>query len=47
MRAGVRHRNGGEMFGLFPLLCMFLGRLHHKTIHAELQQASEKRQDVY
>jgi len=27
-----------------PLVCRFLGRLHHKTIHAQLRQASEKRQ---
>src|ERR1700730_7210633 len=27
-----------------PLLCRFLGRLHHKTIHALPRQASEKRQ---
>jgi hypothetical protein len=32
-----------EQLGL-PLLWRFLGRLHHKTAHALLRQASEKRQ---
>src|ERR1700731_1941168 len=27
-----------------PLMCRFLGRLHHKTIHALPRQTSEKRQ---
>ena len=37
-------REPASPLNLSPLLCRFLGRLRHKTIHALPRQASEKRQ---
>ena len=44
MRPGVPDKYADKTFGRCPVMCRFLGRLHHKTIHALLRQASEKRE---